>query len=61
MDFEYFPNLSKEEINKISLAFIKEVERLSGKKPLYTVMHITQVIPLKEKLQNILCGLHNME
>ena len=32
MDFEYFPNLSKEEINKISLAFIKEVERLSGKK-----------------------------
>lgn len=31
MDFEYFPDLSKSEINKISLAFIKEVEKLSGK------------------------------
>lgn len=32
MDFEYFPDLSKSEINKISLEFLKEVERLSGKK-----------------------------
>ena len=31
MYFEYFTDLSKEEINKISLAFIKEVEKLSGK------------------------------
>lgn len=32
MDFEYFDGLTKEEINKIALAFLKEVERLSGKK-----------------------------
>lgn len=31
MDFEYFPELSKEEINKIAITFLKEVERLSGK------------------------------
>lgn len=31
MDFEYFPNLSKSEINKVSIAFLKEVEQLSGK------------------------------
>lgn len=31
MDFESFGNLSKEEINKIALEFIKEVERLSKK------------------------------
>ena len=32
MDFEYFPNLSKTEINKIAIAFLKEVENLSKKK-----------------------------
>lgn len=32
MDFEYFPNLSKSEVNKIALAFIQETEKLSGKK-----------------------------
>lgn len=32
MDFEYFPDLNKSEINKISIAFLKEVEQLSGKK-----------------------------
>ncbi len=32
MDFEYFPDLSKSEINKISIAFLREVEQLSGKK-----------------------------
>lgn len=32
MDYEYFPDLSKDEINKISLAFLQEVENLSGKK-----------------------------
>lgn len=32
MDFEYFPDLSKKQINKISLAFLKEVENISGKK-----------------------------
>lgn len=31
MDFESFGNLSREEINKIALEFIKEVERLSKK------------------------------
>lgn len=31
MDFENFGNLSKEEINKIGVAFIKEVEELSKK------------------------------
>lgn len=32
MDFEYFPNISKSEVNKIALAFLEEVEQLSGKK-----------------------------
>jgi len=32
MDFERFPDLKKSEINKIALAFLKELERLSGKK-----------------------------
>lgn len=32
MDFEHFPNLSKSQINKISIAFLEEVEKLSGKK-----------------------------
>lgn len=32
MDFESFPNLSKSEVNKIGVAFLEEVERLSGKK-----------------------------
>lgn len=32
MDFEHFPNLSKSEINKISIAFLEEVEKVSGKK-----------------------------
>ena len=31
MDFEYFEDLTKSEINKIALAFLKEVENLSGK------------------------------
>lgn len=31
MDFEYFGNLSREEINEISKTFLEEVERLSGK------------------------------
>lgn len=31
MDFEYFGNLTKKEINNIALAFIKETEKLSGK------------------------------
>lgn len=31
MDFESFGNLSKQEINKIGLAFIQEVEKLTGK------------------------------
>ena len=31
MDFEYFPNLSKNEINKIAITFLKEVQELSGK------------------------------
>lgn len=32
MDYEYFPNLSKTEINKIAISFLREVERLSKKK-----------------------------
>lgn len=32
MDFESFGNLTKSEINRIGLVFLKEVERLSGKK-----------------------------
>lgn len=32
MDFESFPDLKKSEVNKIGVAFLKEVERLSGKK-----------------------------
>lgn len=32
MDFEYFSDLSKSEINKIAITFLEEVERLSGKK-----------------------------
>lgn len=31
MDFESFGNLSKSQVNEIGLAFLKEVERLSGK------------------------------
>lgn len=31
MDFEYFPGLTKGEINKISLAFLKELEKVYGK------------------------------
>ena len=31
MDFEVFGNLNKTEINRVGLAFIQEVERLSGK------------------------------
>lgn len=31
MDFEYFPDLSKTEINRIGLAFLEEVERISEK------------------------------
>lgn len=33
MDFEQFGSLNKEEINRVGLAFLKEVERLSGKQP----------------------------
>lgn len=32
MDYEYFPGLSKTEINRVALTFLKEVEKLSGKK-----------------------------
>ncbi len=32
MDFEYFPGLTKSEINKISLAFLKELEKVYGEK-----------------------------
>lgn len=32
MDFEHFPNLSKSKINKIGVAFLEEVEKISGKK-----------------------------
>ncbi len=31
MDFEYFPGLTKNEINKIALAFLKELEKIYGK------------------------------
>lgn len=31
MDYEYFPDLSKSQINKVALEFLKEVERLSKK------------------------------
>lgn len=31
MDYEYFPGLSRAEINKVAIAFLKEVENLSGK------------------------------
>ena len=31
MDFEYFGNLSKSEINRVSVAFMEELEKLTGK------------------------------
>lgn len=34
MDFEYFDGLTKEEINKIALAFLKEIEKISKKEPI---------------------------
>lgn len=37
MDFEKFSGLSREQINSIGLAFLQELERLTGVKPmLYT-------------------------